>query len=268
MRTVFVLGMVGIFAAGCKKNAITGRREVNLIPDGVMNALGKQGYQQVLSEAKIHESGPDVRRLRKVGRRISEVAGEPSFDWAYHLLQDDTVNAWCMPGGYIGFYDGILPYLRTEAGMAFVMGHEVGHATARHGAQRLTQQLGVAGALTLVQAFLAKSASLSEQQKNLIFGALGLGAEVGLILPFSRAHESEADLIGLMYMAGAGYPPGQAIGVWRRMGASGPRVPEFLSTHPSPERRIEKIEAWLPRARKRFRRNRRPGEDSTQVIWE
>lgn len=268
MRVLFALTAVSLLASGCTRNEITGRRKFNAIPNGLMNSLGKSGYAETLAASDVQAGGNNVKTLRRVGKRIANAADEKNFAWEFNLIKDDTVNAWCMPGGYIGFYNGILPYLRTEAGMAFVMGHEVGHATAKHSAERLTQQLGVTGALTLTQAFLNRQSGISAEQKNTLFAAIGLGVEVGVLLPFSRKHESEADIIGLMYMADAGYPPGQAVGVWERMGAAGTRPPEFLSTHPSPDNRIKKINEWLPQARKRFRRNKRAGENTTQVVWQ
>lgn len=253
---------------GCSKNEITGRRGLNAIPDGVMNNLGKSGYQEVLASAPIQRDGPNVQILKRVGQRISSVVDEKGFAWEFNLINEATVNAWCMPGGYIGFYDGILPVLQSEAGMAFVMGHEVGHATARHSSERMTQQLGLTGALTVVQAFLSSADKVSDTNKGLIFGALGLGAEVGVILPFSRKHETEADVVGLMYMADAGYQPGQSVGVWQRMDKlGGERPPEFLSTHPAPDTRIKKLQEWMPAARKRFRRNIRQGENSEAPVW-
>jgi predicted Zn-dependent protease len=230
--------------------------------------MGTSGYAETLASVVVQAGGPNVNTLRRVGDRIAGVADEPKFAWEFNLIKEETINAWCMPGGYIGFYTGILPMLKTEAGMAFVMGHEVGHATARHSSQRMTQQLGVTGALGVVQAFLGGSKNVSDENKQILFGAIGLGAEVGLILPFSRSHESEADVVGLMYMADAGYQPGHSIGVWERMGAASPnRPPEFLSTHPDPTNRIKKLQEWLPNARKRFRRNIRAGEDTTKALW-
>lgn len=268
MRVATGLMIAALLATGCKRHPITGKRQFNAIPDGVMNNLGKSGYAETLAATQVQRNGRNAKTLNRVGKRISAAANEPKFDWQYNLLAEDTINAWCMPGGYIGFYTGILPFLSNEAGMAFVMGHEVGHATARHSGKRLTQQLGVAGALTLVQAFLSNSSKVSAANKELLFGAIGLGAEVGVILPFSRAHESEADLIGLMYMSDAGYPPDQAIPVWQRMDAgAGARPPEFLSTHPSPKTRIKNIKEWLPRARKRYRRNQRPKQNVTKKLW-
>jgi predicted Zn-dependent protease len=262
------MATLAVLATGCQKNDVTGRRGFNAIPDGVMKNLGESGYREVLASSPVQQQGQNVNILQRVGQRISGVVDEKGYAWEFSLINEPTVNAWCMPGGYIGFYDGILPVLRTEAGMAFVMGHEVAHATAKHSAERMTQQLGVAGALTIVQAFLAGSEDVSEGNKQIIFGALGLGAEVGVILPFSRKHESEADVVGLMYMADAGYQPGQSVGVWRRMDRmAGERPPEFLSTHPAPDTRIAKLEEWMPAARKRFRRNIRQGEDNTTQIW-
>ena len=151
------------------------------------------------------------------------MADQPDFDWSYALINDPQMNAWCLPGGYIGFYTGILPVLRNEAGMAFVMGHEVGHAVARHGAERMSQQLLAVGGLQVLDMFLSGSSKVSEETRGMIMAAAGVGAQAGVIPPFSRAHEKESDTIGMMYMAEAGYPPGESIKVWERLEEAGIR---------------------------------------------
>ncbi|MCB9673673.1 MAG: M48 family metallopeptidase [Alphaproteobacteria bacterium] len=251
----------------CNKVPYTGRKQVNVVPGIIMNAAGKQSYAATLSEVSVMTTGDDHQTLTRVGKRISKVANEPKFDWQYSLIDDPTVNAWCLPGGYIGFYSGILPTLKNESGMAFVMGHEVGHAIAKHGAERMSQQIGVIGGLTVIQAWVDGKSKLTPEQKTVLFGALGLGAEVGVLLPFSRMHESEADVIGMMYMAEAGYPPEEAQQVWVRMGAlGGEKPPVFLSTHPSEKQRIENLKKWLPQAKKKYARAKLPG-DVTGDRW-
>lgn len=252
---------------GCKKVPYTRRTPVNAIPNALMNAVGAQSYVATLSEVNVKKGGKDDQTLSRVGGRISRVANKPNYDWEYALIDDASVNAWCMPGGKIGFYTGILPVLEHESGMAFVMGHEVAHAVAAHGGERMTQQLGVMGGLTVLQAYVDGKSKLTAEQKQILFGALGLGAEVGVLLPFSRMHEKEADVIGMMYMADAGYPPGQAPEVWTRMGQlGGERPPTFLSTHPSPEGRKANLAKWLPDARKKYLRNKLDGNVTAQ-IW-
>lgn len=272
MRAARVIaGSVGIamVAWACAKVPYTGRRQLNLVPSGIMNNLGKTSYAQQLQGSRVQRTGQDANLLSSVGERISQVANKPNFDWSYALIEEDTLNAWCLPGGYIGFYTGILPVLENEAGMAFVMGHEVGHATAKHGSERLSQQLAVIGGLGVVTAYLQGGTDLNTAQKAAIVGAIGLGAEVGVVLPFSRKHESEADVIGMMYMSGAGYPPAEGIEIWDRMEAAsgGGSVPAFLSTHPSNARRQAVMREWLPRARKRYERNALP-HDTLATRWD
>ena len=256
------LAAAGPVAGGCRKIPYTNRKAVNVVPDAIMNAVGKQSYSAMLAEVNVRADGEDAQTLTRVGNRISEVANQPNFDWQFALIDDPSVNAWCLPGGYIGFYTGILPILENESGMAFVMGHEVGHAIAKHGAERMSQQMGVIGGLGAVQLWLQGNAKLSRQQKAAIFGALGLGAEVGILLPFSRLHESESDVIGMMYMADAGYPPNEAPEVWQRMSAlsGGAQPPTFLSTHPSHQQRIANLNDWMPQATKKYQRNKLPGD--------
>ncbi len=252
---------------GCRKVEGTGRLQYNIIPESLMQNIGKTAYQETLSSEKVEKTGEDAEVLNRVGKRIAKVTGK-DYEWRYRLLDDSkTVNAWCMPGGKIAFYTGILPVLDNEAGMAFVMGHEVGHAVARHGAERLSQQLTLLGGLAGLSLYIDQKSDLSTEKKALIVAALGAGAEVGIMLPFSRKHESEADQLGLMYMAGAGYPPGESIEVWNRMDkVDGANMPEFLSTHPSHKTRKEQLRDLLPQAKKRYERNKLSG-NLTQPIW-
>ena len=270
-RTAHGLSVViamSALAVACAKVPFTGRTQYNLIPNSIMSGLGKSSYASTLAEVKVEKKGDDVTTLRRVGDRISSAAKEPDFAWEFNLIEEDTVNAWCLPGGYIGFYTGILPILENEAGMAFVMGHEVGHATAHHGAERMSQQLSLVGGLVGLELFLANKTQLEPEKRAIILGAIGLGAEVGAILPFSRMHESEADVIGMMYMASAGYPPAESIQVWQRMEklAGGSSLPTFLSTHPSHDKRIANQREWLPAANKRYERNKLAA-DTTAVMW-
>ena len=260
---------IAMVAWACAKVPYTNRVQYNLIPTGIMNNLGRSSYATQLQGSHIIRTGEDANMLSNVGRRISTVAHEPTYDWSYALIEDDVVNAWCLPGGYIGFYTSILPVLKNEAGMAFVMGHEVGHAIAKHGSERMTQQLTLLGGLGALALFLEGGTELNTAQKAAIVGAIGLGAEVGVMLPFSRKHESEADIIGMMYMSGAGYPPAEGIQIWDRMAeASGPNnVPAFLSTHPSNQRRKAVMREWMPQARKRYERNRL-GHDTLATVWD
>jgi predicted Zn-dependent protease len=252
----------------CHQVPFTHRLQYNLIPDATMRGLGKTSYRQTLSSETVERQGPDRDRLVEVGRRISKVARQPDYDWTFSLIEDEeTVNAWCLPGGYIAFYTGILPVLRHEAGMAFVMGHEVGHAVARHGAERLSQQLTLVGGLVGLEIFLANGTDLEPEKRAIILGALGVGTQLAVMLPFSRTHESEADVIGMMYAAQAGYPPEESVALWDRMEAASPGgVPAFLSTHPSNEARKANLREWMPQAKKKYDRHALP-EPTTAVVW-
>ena len=262
--------LLALSAVGCSKVPVTGRRQYNFVPDSVMIGLGKTAYSQTLSSSKVEKAGDDAEVLTKVGKRIASVTGKKDFEWRYKLLDDDdTINAWCLPGGKIAFYTGILPVLKNEAGMGFVMGHEVGHAVARHGAERLSQQLTVLGGMAGLYLYMDQKSGLTEQQSAIIVAAMGAGAGVGVLLPFSRKQESEADVIGMMYMAGAGYPPEESIEIWNRMekATGGSSVPAFLSTHPSNENRKENLRDWMPQAKKRYARNKLSGNPQS-TIWE
>jgi len=272
MRTVRVLAFgTGIAALGvvaCAKVPYTDRTQYNLVPNSLMMSLGASSYADALRGAAVERKTEDTKTLHTVGQHIAKAADEPDYAWEFSLVDDPTVNAWCLPGGYIAFYTGILPVVQNEAGMAFVMGHEVAHATAHHGAERLSQQLTVLGGLVGLELYLEDRTQLTPEERATLLGALGLGAEVGVLLPFSRTHESEADIIGMMYMAKAGYPPAQSIEVWNRMETLAPAagVPVFLSTHPSHEKRKAELREWLPQARKKYERNKLP-HDTVATIW-
>lgn len=254
-RALLTMCTTMLCATAVAKVPFTNRSQFNVVPEAIMRSIGASTYTDTLSQSRVVRGTEDTRVLERVGRRISRAAAEPEYSWEYALLRDEAVNAWCLPGGKIGFYEGILPVLDNEAGMAFVMGHEVGHAVAHHGGERLTQNLAVLGGLAGLDLFLSRKTQLSQEQRGLIMGAVGLGAEVGVLLPFSRAQETEADIIGLMYMAKAGYPPEESIEVWDRMDALGGHGPAFLSTHPSNRSRKENLREWMPKAKKRYARN-------------
>jgi metalloendopeptidase OMA1, mitochondrial len=268
VRTALVATALTLFVSACAKVPVTGRRQFNVIPNGVMTKIGETSYRQTLSQKNVIKEGEDAALMRKVGKRIAVVADQPDFDWSYALIRDKSMNAWCLPGGYIGVFTGILPAMENEAGMAFVMGHEVGHAVARHGAERLSQQIVVLGGIAGLVAIADSQVEMDDKQRAIVFGAMGLGAEVGILLPFSRSHESEADVIGMMYAAGAGYPPGEGIALWDRMSAlsRGPEAPTWISTHPANEDRQANMREWMGRAKKRFERNKL-GYDTRIALW-
>lgn len=266
-RVALALATATAVLVACHKVPFTNRLQFNLVPDGIMATVGKSAYTTQLSGVQVLRGGQDNTTLRTVGASIARQANQPKFEWEYALIDDPSINAWCLPGGKIGFYTGILPVLKNEAGMAFVMGHEVGHAVARHGAERMTQQLTLIGGLAGLEIFMGSQKKLTPAQQAAILGAVGLGAEVGVILPFSRAHESEADVMGMMYMAGAGYPPEESIRVWDRMGAAaGSGPPVFLSTHPSPQQRKRNLTEWMDNAKKRYSRSKL-SRDTLAPLW-
>ena len=267
-RFLGVVLTLTLLGTGCSKTPVTNRTQYNLIPDGLIRPIGSSTYDEMLSGAAVEKGTRDSDRLRTVGKRIAKVANKRSYKWRFALIDDETINAWCLPGGKIAFYKGILPVLENEAGMAFVTGHEVGHAVAHHGAERLTQQLTVLGGLAALYLYIDDRDQMDEDKRSMLLAALGLGAEVGVLLPFSRRHEKEADIIGMMYMARAGYPPEESLEVWNRMRKISGRslLPTFLSTHPSHRKRKDNLRSWMRNAQKRYRRNQRD-EDSLRTIW-
>ncbi|MCA9727694.1 MAG: M48 family metallopeptidase [Candidatus Eisenbacteria bacterium] len=238
--------------AGCATVPVTGRKSFNLIPDNQANAMGADAYRQVLSESKVVTSGPEYRMMMDVGRRIAAVADQPDYQWEFSLIDDpNTVNAFCLPGGKVAVYTGIMPVAQNEDGLAVVMGHEIAHAVARHGSERMTDQLALQVAGAGLESLLGGA---SEGSRSLVLAAYGVGAQVGVLLPFGRSQESEADHIGLIYMARAGFDPHEAPRFWERMTAQGGgRPPEFLSTHPSPENRVKQLQDWMPEAEREAR---------------
>jgi metalloendopeptidase OMA1, mitochondrial len=249
--TVFPLLLAVGFALfqyfGAEKitNPETGRSARVALSTQEEAVLGLQSYEEIVATSDLVRQGPELEQVERVAGRLARAAGE-DFDWQVTLIRSDQANAFCLPGGKIAVYTGILPYTRTEAGLAAVMGHEMAHATARHGSQRLLQN-----SLTqtlLVGAQLSFS-DLDWEKRRMVMAALGAGAQYGVLLPFSRSHETEADEMGLLYMARAGYPPAEAIGFWQRMQEAGSqKPPEWMSTHPADETRIRNLRAMLPRA--------------------
>ncbi|MCK7591147.1 M48 family metallopeptidase [Subsaxibacter sp. CAU 1640] len=246
-----------ILFLSCATNPFTGKKTLALVPNSQIFPTAFAQYDQFLSENKVITGTKDANMVRTVGQKIAVAAERwldangyqgylKDFRWEYNLVQDNTVNAWCMPGGKIVVYTGILPIADGEAGLAAIMGHEISHALVNHGQQRMS-------AAMLQQGGALAGNILIEDQKTLnIFNqSYGVGSNVLGILPFSRSHETEADEIGLYLMAIAGYEPMEAANLWRRMSAQsgGGAPPEFLSTHPSNESRIRNIEANAARAK-------------------
>lgn len=229
-------------------NPETGRKSHVGLSTEQESALGLQSFRQVLSKTQTIDSGPEADMVKRVATRLVKVTGPTGegFKWQEALIRDDQVNAFCLPGGKIVVYTGILPVAQNDAALAAVLGHEMAHATSRHGAQRVLQQNLAQTALTGIAVSMA---DMDYSQQRVVMGALGAGAQFGVLMPFGRQHESEADHIGLLYMARAGYDPRESIRFWERMERTGSaQPPEFLSSHPSHGHRIQQLEAWMPEA--------------------
>lgn len=258
---VFVCFLM-VFLAGCQTVPITGRSQFNYLPDSMINSMAMQEYQGFLQDPEntLSTNAPETAMVQRVGVRIADaverymnqngwgdrVAG---YQWEFNLVDNDQKNAWCMPGGKVVVYSGILEMTEDEAGLAVVMGHEIAHAIAKHGSERMSQALAIGvGEVALNEA-------LKENENRQAFmTAFGVGATYGLMLPYSRTHENEADRLGLIFMAMAGYDPEAAVSFWQRMAASkdGAQMPEFLSTHPASETRINNIQDYMNEAKKYY----------------
>ncbi len=258
----FAIFTVSVLIA-CATVPLTGRRTFDLVPDSQVIALANDQYGEVLKKSQLSQDSAKVQMVQRVGQKIASAtetflkqnnqADEiKDFKWQFSLIQDDkTVNAWAMPGGKVAVYTGLLPVTQDENGLAVVLGHEIAHAIAKHGNERMSQgliaQLGGVG----LSVALAQQPVATQQ---LFQTAYGVGANVGFLLPYSRVQENEADRIGLVLMALAGYDPRNAVPLWQRMAAQGgARTPEFLSTHPNPQSRIENIKSLIPEAMKYYR---------------
>lgn len=244
------------FLSHCASVPHTGRRQFNIVSDEKLEQVSMKAFEEISKESEPITDKRMNRILDRVAKRISlaaEAIDDPGFDWKCKLIEKDTPNAFCLPGGKIVVFSGMFKYARNEAGLAAVVGHEVAHAVARHGAERLSQRLALKGALTIGEgALLGESGKLS-RRAEIILGALGMGATVGVILPYSRLHELEADKIGQVYMAAAGYDPDESLKLWKRFAkAAKPPVPPWLSTHPPDEERIERLKENLPVAKKYY----------------
>ncbi|HPE86199.1 MAG: M48 family metallopeptidase [Bacteroidales bacterium] len=243
----------------CSTVPFTNRKQINVLPSSMMLEMSLTSYDQFLSEnPPMGADTKEVQQVKKVGTDIASAVDAflkengmdkrlKEFDWEFNVVQDETVNAWCMPGGKIVFYSGILPVTENNEGIAVVMGHEIAHALARHGNERMSQQLAVElGGMTLSVALQEKP----ELTQQIFLTSYGIGSTLGS-LAYSRKHEYEADRIGMILMAKAGYDPNHAIAFWEKMSAQGgPNQPEFLSTHPSDENRIKAMKKNLPEAMK------------------
>lgn len=255
--------LVGSTLITCSRVAVTNRNQLNLIPESQLVSMSSEQYAEVIQQGPLSTNAAQVAMVKRVGNTIkaavekymseqgrsSELQG---YNWEFNLIQNDsTVNAWCMPGGKVAFYTGILPVCIDEKGIAVVMGHEVAHAIAHHGNERMSQEIVAQAGGQVASVMMASKSPATQQMFQTAYGA---GAQYGVILPFSRKHESEADKMGLVFMAMAGYDPHEAVEFWKRMSAAmgGQAPPEFMSTHPSDARRVADLQAYLPEALKYY----------------
>ena len=264
LRLVVLSGVL-LSLAGCTEVEITGRQQFNVVPDSMMHSMSFQSYGEFLSTHKLSTNAEQTQMVKRVGGKIQEAVEQhcaknsiedrlANYKWEFNLVEDPNVNAWCMPGGKVVVYTGLLPLAQGETGLAVVMGHEIAHAFAKHGAERMTQGLVVQmGGIALSTALK----NYPDQTKNLFMQSYGVGTQVAVLLPYSRTHESEADHLGLVFMAMAGYNPQEAVAFWERMaaGEKGARPPELLSTHPANQTRIQNIKELLPEAMTYYRRS-------------
>lgn len=251
-----------IFLVSCSKVPLSGRRQLNFIPASMLTEMSLTNYQAFLTEnPPLPANNSNTILVKNAGNKISqavenylnenglaEKAGK--FSWEYNLVQNEAINAWCMPGGKVVFYSGILPYVKDESGIAVVMGHEIAHAVANHGGERMSQQLAIMlGGITLDVA-MQQQPAMTRDIFNTVYG---VGSALGT-LAYSRTHEYEADKLGLIFMAKAGYDPARAITFWEEMAAiPGQAPPEFLSTHPSNQKRIKALREFIPEANKYYK---------------
>jgi len=260
-RILYTLALVSVVLYGCSKVPITNRKQINLVPEGQLIALSLTNYSTFLKKNPPVSGNPDAQMVKRVGQRIQSAVGRfmaerklskrlAGYQWDYNLVDDKEANAWCMPGGKVVVYTGLLPLTQDETGLAIVMGHEIAHAVARHGNERMSQGLLVQmGGIALALALQDKP----EVTQELFLQSYGVTSQLG-ILAYSRTHETEADKLGLIFAAMAGYNPQASIGFWERMSAKGgAKPPVLLSTHPSDKQRIETLKAFMPTALKYYK---------------
>ena len=266
MRTKFsLLVLTAIFFMGCATVPLTGRKQLSLVPESQVAQMSVDSYKDLISKSELSKDQASIEMVQRVGKRIAAAAEKflvnnglesdiKNYNWEFNLIKDSqTVNAFCMPGGKVAVYTGILPLTKNEDGLAVVLGHEVAHAIAKHGGERMSQLLLTQlGGVALSEAIKTKG----EQTQQLMLMAYGVGSQYGVLLPYSRSHEYEADQIGLVFMAMAGYNPETAVGFWERMSLlGGQKPPEFMSTHPADENRIAKIKSEIPQALEYYQKN-------------
>jgi len=267
LKKIFSFGLVVLMAVQCATVPLTGRKQFSIIPASQIMALGTDSYNQILKENKLSSNSQYVNSVRQVGRNISAAVEKyfasknqsdllKGYAWEYNVLQAKEVNAFCLPGGKIAFYEGIMPVCVDDNGVAVVMSHEISHAIANHGNERMSEQMAVQLGGMALDAALAQKPDATRQ---IAMAAFGVGTAVGVLLPFSRTQESEADELGLYFMAMAGYDPSHAIAFWQRMmDQSKGAPPEFLSTHPSDQTRINDLKKNMNKAMQYYNKSQKP----------
>lgn len=250
-RTVIFIAAVLLAFTGCARVPYTERQQIMIVSETQEERIGETLFSQIKAEAALSDDPRYNAFIREVGERIASAAEKPEYEWEFILIENPSINAFALPGGKVALNTGILPVCRDEAGVAAVMGHEVAHVIARHGAERMSQQQALQIGRAALSAALLGTSPIAREG---LLQAYGLGAQVGVLLPYSRKHELEADRIGLILMARAGYNPEAAIGFWERMTEKGNGAsPEFLSTHPSDQKRVDELRTFLPEAMEHYR---------------
>lgn len=249
-----ILLIASLLLAGCATEPVTGRKQLILLTPSQELELGLTAFEQMKREVPINRDPAINALVQKVGNRIAAVADLPGAQWEFVVFESKEANAFCLPGGKVGVYTGILPITKDEAGLATVIGHEVAHAAAHHGAERLSQAMLLETGGSIVSSYLGTKNPRTQSVFNSIYG---IGTQIGIALPHSRTQESRADEIGLIYMARAGYNPEAAVEFWKRFAEynrqMGGATPWFLRTHPLDEQRIADLQKWLPRAKQEYR---------------
>ncbi len=245
---IFIIGIFISLNFTCISTNETGRTSFIMTSESQENEMGEDYYKEVLKESKLSSNKRWVELVNRVGKRIAAVSGK-DYEWEYNVIQSKEINAWALPGGKIAFYEGIMKIFDNEAEIAVVMGHEISHAVLRHGGERMSQ-----GMVISILGTVLDSLTQENQYRELFLGAFAGVTTLGVVLPYSRVHEYEADNYGTMLMAKAGYDPRQSVKFWEKMSklSKGGKPPEFLSTHPSDENRIKKLEELLPDALKEY----------------
>lgn len=256
MRRLFWFLVFLPLLLGCATVPHTGRRQFNMVSDSRLNGLGSQAFNEIVvrePESKDKRLVEIVRRITDRVAKAAETIDKPGFKWDVRVVDRDDPNAVCLPGGKIIVHSGIAPYAKNEAGLAAILGHEIAHAVTRHSGERLSQQVALHGVIDVGREMLKQKEGKLDNKTRVLLGAVGLGATLGIVLPYSRIHEFEADKIGQLYMARAGYDPAEAPRLWERMSKiRKPPIPVWLSTHPANEERVRKMLESLPDAQKMY----------------